>query len=169
LAKLPGTGPMRSTRTTTAAEPLLPVHLDHKVVGVQYLAAMLVYFFVAGLFALVIRSELLSPTRHLLAPETYVEVVGEHGTMMMMMMTSAILGPFGNYLIPLMIGARRMAFPRLEALSFWLTPAGVRHPAVRADRRRVPDRLDRLRAAVRPGQDRAGRLPGRFGADGDCR
>jgi cytochrome c oxidase subunit 1 len=97
--------------------------LDHKVVGLQYLAAMLVYFFVAGLFALAIRSELLSPTRHLLAPDRYVEVVGEHGTLMMMMMTSAILGPFGNYLIPLMIGSRRMAFPRLEALSFWLTPA----------------------------------------------
>jgi cytochrome c oxidase subunit I len=97
--------------------------LDHKVVGLQYLAAMLFYFFVAGLFALAIRSELLSPTRHLLAPDKYVEVVGEHGTLMMMMMTSAILGPFGNYLIPLMIGARWMAFPRLEALSFWLTPA----------------------------------------------
>ena len=97
--------------------------LDHKVVGIQYLVAMLFYFFVAGLFALVIRSELLSPTRHLLAPDTYLEIVGEHGTMMMMMMTSAILGPFGNYLIPQMIGSRRMAFPRLEALSFWLTPA----------------------------------------------
>jgi cytochrome c oxidase subunit I len=96
--------------------------LDHKVVGLQYLAAMLVYFFAGGLFALVVRSELLSPTRHLLAPDTYVEVVGEHGTMMMMMMTSLILGPFGNYLIPLMIGSRRMAFPRIEALSFWLTP-----------------------------------------------
>jgi cytochrome c oxidase subunit 1 len=50
-------------------------------------------------------------------------VVGEHGTMMMMMMTSIILGPFGNYLVPLMIGSKRVAFPRLEALSFWLTPA----------------------------------------------
>jgi cytochrome c oxidase subunit 1 len=97
--------------------------LDHKVVGLQYLGAMLFYFFTGGLFALAIRSELLSPTTHLLAPDKYVEVVGEHGTMMMMMMTSAILGPFGNYLIPLMIGSRRMAFPRLEALSFWITPA----------------------------------------------
>jgi cytochrome c oxidase subunit I len=97
--------------------------LDHKVVGVQYLVAMLVYFFVAGLFALAIRTELLSPTRHLLPPNKYLEVVGEHGTMMMMMMTSVILGPFGNYFVPLMIGARRMAFPRMEALSFWLTPA----------------------------------------------
>src|SRR5450755_3539084 len=91
--------------------------LDHKVVGVQYLVAMIGYFLVAGLFAMAIRSELLSPTRHLLQPGTYLEVVGEHGTMMMMMMTSVILGPFGNYLVPLMIGSRRMAYPRLEALS----------------------------------------------------
>jgi len=52
----------------------------------------------------------------------YVEIVGEHGTMMMMLMSSVILGPFGNYLVPLMIGAKRVAFPRVEALSFWLTP-----------------------------------------------
>jgi len=97
--------------------------LDHKVVGVQYLVGMLFYFFTAGLFALAIRTELLSPTRHILPPGSYLTVVGEHGTMMMMMMTSVILGPFGNYFIPLMIGARRMAFPRLEALSFWITPA----------------------------------------------
>jgi cytochrome c oxidase subunit 1 len=103
--------------------PYFRYTLDHKVVGVQYLFAMIAYFVMAGLFALVIRSELLSATRHLLAPDKYLEVVGEHGTMMMMMMTSAILGPFGNYLVPLMIGARRMAYPRLEALSFWLTPA----------------------------------------------
>ena len=43
--------------------------------------------------------------------------------MMMMLMTSVILGPFGNYLVPLMIGSKRVAFPRLEALAFWLTPA----------------------------------------------
>ena len=70
-----------------------------------------------------IRAELLSPSYHVLSPGTYVEVVGEHGTMMMMMMTSVILGPFGNYLVPLMIGSKRVAFPRLEALSFWITPA----------------------------------------------
>ena len=103
--------------------PYFRYTLDHKVVGVQYLVGMLVYFLTAGLFALMIRSELLSPTRHLLAPDKYIEVVGVHGTMMMMMMTSAILGPFGNYFVPLMIGSRRMAYPRLEALSFWLTPA----------------------------------------------
>jgi cytochrome c oxidase subunit I len=70
---------------------------DHKVVGIQYLVGMLIYFC------------------------TYLEIVGEHGVMMMMLMTSVILGPFGNYLVPLMIGSKRVAYPRLEALSFWLT------------------------------------------------
>jgi cytochrome c oxidase subunit I len=96
--------------------------LDHKVVGIQYLVGMLIYFCTAGLFAMAIRSELLSPTYHLFSSSAYVEIVGEHGTMMMMLMTSVILGPFGNYLVPLMIGSKRVAFPRIEALSFWLTP-----------------------------------------------
>jgi cytochrome c oxidase subunit I len=96
--------------------------LDHKVVGIQYLVGMIIYFCTAGLFAMAIRAELLSPTYHLFNAGTYIEIVGEHGTMMMMLMTSVILGPFGNYLVPLMIGSKRVAFPRIEALSFWLTP-----------------------------------------------
>jgi cytochrome c oxidase subunit I len=96
--------------------------LDHKVVGLQYLIGMLVYFFTGGLLAIGIRTELLSPSYHVMSPTMYLEVVGEHGTMMMMMMTSVVVGPFGNYLVPIMIGSKRVAFPRLEALSFWLTP-----------------------------------------------
>jgi cytochrome c oxidase subunit I len=96
--------------------------LDHKVVGIQYLFAMIGYFLTGGLFAMAIRAELLSPSYHLLTPSAYLEVVGEHGTMMMMMMTSVVMGPLGNYLVPLMIGSKRVAFPRIEALSFWLTP-----------------------------------------------
>jgi len=96
--------------------------LDHKVVGIQYLVGMIIYFCTAGLFAMAIRAELLSPTYHVFSSSTYIEIVGEHGTMMMMLMTSVVLGPFGNYLVPLMIGSKRVAFPRLEALSFWLTP-----------------------------------------------
>ena len=53
----------------------------------------------------------------------YLTLVGVHGTMMMGMMTSGILGPFANYFVPMMIGARRMAFPRIEALTFWLLMA----------------------------------------------
>ena len=72
--------------------------LDHKVVGIQYLFGMIAYFLTGGLFAMAIRSELLSPTYHIIGPNQYLMVVGEHGTMMMMMMSSVILGPFGNYL-----------------------------------------------------------------------
>src|SRR2546430_1666708 len=97
--------------------------LDHKVVGIQYLFGMITYFLTGGLFAMAIRTELLSPTYHIMSSTSYLMVVGEHGTMMMMMMSSVVLGPFGQYLLPLMIGSKRMAFPRLEALSFWLTPA----------------------------------------------
>ena len=97
--------------------------LDNKVVGIQYLFGMLFYFFTAGLLALGIRTELLSPTNHIWGPATYLEIVGEHGTMMMMMMTSVVMGPFGNYLVPLMIGSKRVAFPRIEAAAFWFTPA----------------------------------------------
>jgi cytochrome c oxidase subunit I len=96
---------------------------DHKVVGIQYLVGMIIYFCTAGLLAMGIRTELLSPVHHVFSSAVYAEIVGEHGTMMMMLMTSVILGPFGNYLIPLMIGSKRVAYPRLEALSFWLTPA----------------------------------------------
>ncbi len=97
--------------------------LDHKVVGIQYLFGMIGYFLTGGLFAMAIRSELLSPSYHLIGPNQYLMVVGEHGTMMMMMMSSVILGPFGQYFGPLLIGSKRVAYPRLEALGFWLTPA----------------------------------------------
>jgi cytochrome c oxidase subunit I len=96
--------------------------LDHKVVGIQYLFGMITYFLTGGLFAMAIRTELLSPTYHVLSASAYLMVVGEHSTMMMMMMSSVILGPFGQYFAPLMIGSKRMAFPRIEALGFWLTP-----------------------------------------------
>src|SRR5262249_29220711 len=97
--------------------------LDHKVVGIQYLFGMIAYFLTGGLFAMAIRTELLSPTHHNLSANAYLMVVGEHGTMMIMMMSSVILGPFGQYFAPLLIGSKRMAFPRIEALGFWLTPA----------------------------------------------
>ena len=96
--------------------------LDHKVVGIQYLFGMIVYFLTGGLFAMAIRTELLSPTNHIMSASSYLMVVGEHSTMMMMMMSSVVLGPFGQYFAPIMIGSKRMAFPRIEALGFWLTP-----------------------------------------------
>ena len=96
---------------------------DHKVVGIQYLFGIGLFFFIAGLNAMLIRAELLRPSPQLFNAGNYLTLVGLHGTMMMGMMTSGILGPFGNYFVPLMIGSRRMAFPRVEALTFWLLMA----------------------------------------------
>ncbi|MGP0032865.1 MAG: cbb3-type cytochrome c oxidase subunit I [Acidimicrobiales bacterium] len=97
---------------------------DHKVVGMQYLVGVLLFLFTGGLLAMGIRTELLSPTSHVFGPGTYIAIVGEHGTIMMMMASSAVVGPLGNWLVPLMIGSRRMAFPRVEAFSFWIFMAG---------------------------------------------
>jgi cytochrome c oxidase subunit 1 len=96
---------------------------DHKVVGIQYLIGIGAFIFIGGLNAMLIRFELLRPTHLAWNGNNYLTLVSIHGTMMMGMMTSGILGPFANYFVPLMIGARRMAFPRIEALTFWLLMA----------------------------------------------
>ena len=99
---------------------------DHKVVAIQYIVGVGFFFLIAGINAMMIRTELLQPNVHAFGPNQYLSLVGLHGAMMMGMMTSVILGPLGNWLVPLMIGSRRMAFPRIEALSFWiLMAAGV--------------------------------------------
>ncbi len=99
---------------------------DHKVVGMQYLVGIGFFFAVGGLNAMLIRTELLSPSHHIFGPNQYLTLVGEHGALMMGMITSGILGPFANYFVPLMIGSRRMAFPRIESFTFWvLMAAGV--------------------------------------------
>ena len=96
---------------------------DHKVVGIQYMVGIGLFFFIAGLNAMLIRTQLLHPVPTFVGPNQYLSLVGMHGSMMMGMMTSGILGPFANYFVPIMIGARRMAFPRIEALTFWLLMA----------------------------------------------
>jgi cytochrome c oxidase subunit 1 len=98
--------------------------MDHKVVGLQYIVGVLLFLFTGGLLAMAIRTELLNPTTHVFGPGTYIEIVSEHGTIMMMMASSLVVGPLGNYFVPLMIGARRTAFPRIEAFSFWVFMAG---------------------------------------------
>ena len=90
---------------------------DHKVVGWQYAVGVLLFLFTGGLLAMLIRTELLSPTSHVFGPGTYIAIVSEHGTMMMMMASSAVVGTLGNGLVPLMIGARRMAYPRAPSPS----------------------------------------------------
>src|SRR5438876_2236547 len=96
--------------------------LDHKVIGIQYFFGVGFFFFIGGLNAMLMRTELLTPNEKAWPAGQYISLVGLHGTMMIMMTSAFIVGPFGNYFVPLMIGARRMAFPRIEALTFWLTP-----------------------------------------------
>jgi cytochrome c oxidase subunit 1/cytochrome c oxidase subunit I+III len=95
--------------------------VDHKRIGLLYLGATAVFFGAGGVEAMIMRSQLATPNEHLVSPSTYDELFTTHGvTMIFLFVIPMSLGAFGNYLVPLMIGARDMAFPRLNALSFWL-------------------------------------------------
>ncbi|MGH2849725.1 MAG: cytochrome c oxidase subunit I [Solirubrobacteraceae bacterium] len=98
---------------------------DHKVVAKQYMVGIGLFFFVGGINAMLIRTELLQPNVHVFGANQYLTLVGLHGSMMMGIMTSGVLGPLANWLVPLMIGSRRMAFPRIESFTFWLLMAGA--------------------------------------------
>lgn len=93
---------------------------DHKVVGMQYLATTLFLFFVGSMGAFMIRLEQSRPGAVFFTPSTYNTIVGMHGIIMIVASVIMITGPFGNFIVPIMIGARDMAFPRLNALSYWL-------------------------------------------------
>jgi cytochrome c oxidase subunit I+III len=94
---------------------------DHKRIGLMYLAASLTFFAAGGAEALTMRTQLAQPNERVLSPETYNQFLTMHGvTMIFFFVIPLSIGFFGNYLVPLMIGARDMAFPRLNALSFWL-------------------------------------------------
>ncbi len=96
--------------------------LDHKVIGMQYFVVIIAFLFIGGLGAMFIRAELLQPAPSVASAESYLTLVGLHSVLMIFMASAAIIGPFGNYFVPIMIGSRGMAFPRLEALTFWLLP-----------------------------------------------
>ena len=98
---------------------------DHKVVGLQYLVMALVLLGFGGFFAMFIRTELGVTWSEVFDPNFYNSIVGTHGIVMIIAMIIVIAGPLGNFIMPLMIGARDMAFPRLNALSFWLLFAAV--------------------------------------------
>ena len=98
---------------------------DHKVVGIQYLVTTMVIFFIGGVLAMLIRTNLGHAGGGWLQPQTYNAIVGTHGIIMIVGTIIMITGPFGNFIMPIMIGARDMAFPRLNALSFWLIVAAI--------------------------------------------
>ncbi|MBA3922950.1 MAG: cytochrome c oxidase subunit I [Nostocaceae cyanobacterium] len=95
---------------------------DHKVIGIQYMVTSFVFFLIAGLFSMLMRAELLTPELNLLSRPLYNGLFTLHGTMMIFLWIIPCLVGLANYLVPLMIGARDMAFPRLNAIAFWLIP-----------------------------------------------
>ena len=114
------------------AEPVYPANwkqgrvaswlttVDHKRIGILYIGTALVFFAVGGVLALLMRAQLATPNEHFLTKDTYDSTMTMHGTTMIFLVVVPILAGFGNFLVPLMIGARDMAFPRLNAFSYWM-------------------------------------------------
>ncbi|HWB21792.1 MAG TPA: cytochrome c oxidase subunit I [Gaiellaceae bacterium] len=94
--------------------------VDHKRIGIRYLVTASVFFLLAGCDALVMRVQLAGPNERLLSPESYDQLFTMHGTTMIFLFITPMLSGFGNYFVPLQLGARDMAFPRLNALSYWV-------------------------------------------------
>ncbi|MGZ6174949.1 MAG: cytochrome c oxidase subunit I, partial [Candidatus Binataceae bacterium] len=94
--------------------------VDHKQLGIMYLLGAFIFFLVAGVLALLMRVQLAVPNNHFLSPQMYNQFFTMHGTTMIFLVVVPLLVGFATYMVPLMIGARDMAFPRLNALSFWV-------------------------------------------------
>ena len=94
--------------------------VDHKRIGILYIVTSFFFFFAAGVMALLMRLQLAQANNDIITREDYNQLFTIHGTAMIFLFVVPILAGFGNYLVPLMIGARDMAFPRLNAMSYWL-------------------------------------------------
>lgn len=94
--------------------------VDHKRIGVMYFMASFAFFFIGGIEALLIRLQLIGPEREFISAEFYNQLFTMHGTTMVFLVAMPMAVAFFNYVVPLQIGARDVAFPRLNALSFWV-------------------------------------------------
>ncbi|MCT2302678.1 cytochrome c oxidase subunit I, partial [Dietzia cinnamea] len=97
---------------------------DHKMLGIMYIVSCFIFFFIGGLMALLIRAELFFPGMQFLSNEQFNQLFTMHGTVMLLLYGTPIVVGFANYIMPLQIGAPDVAFPRLNALGFWLFSAG---------------------------------------------
>src|SRR5437879_4125294 len=100
------------------------ITVDHKKLGLMYIGYALVMLVIGGIEATIMRIQLAVPHAHFVSPQVFNRMFTMHGTTMIFFVAMPILFGFANYLVPLMIGARDMAFPRLNAWSFWLTALG---------------------------------------------
>ncbi len=98
--------------------------VDHKRIGILYIGTAMLFYVIAGIQALVMRLQLAAPENALISPSAYSQLFTMHGTTMIFLMGMPMLIGFANYLVPLMIGARDMAFPRLNAMTYWLVLFG---------------------------------------------
>ena len=98
--------------------------VDHKKIGLMYIAYALIFLVIGGFEALLMRIQLAVPNNHFVSPQVFNRLFTMHGTTMVFFMGMPMLFGFANYLVPLMIGARDMAFPRLNAFSFWVSAFG---------------------------------------------
>ena len=94
--------------------------VDHKRIGILYIFTSLAFFVIGGVMALMMRTQLARPENEIFSRESYNELFTMHGTIMIFLVVVPIWAGLANYIVPLMIGARDMAFPRLNALSYWL-------------------------------------------------
>ncbi len=117
---------VKTSRSTVALQVLHDwvTTVDHKKIGLMYIGSALIFLVVAGIEAILMRIQLAVPNNTAISPEAFNRLFTMHGTTMVFFVGMPILFGFGNYLIPLMIGARDMAFPRLNAFSFWCTLFG---------------------------------------------
>jgi cytochrome c oxidase subunit I len=98
---------------------------DHKKIGVLYVTTAFSMFLIGGIMALFIRTELAVPGLQFVDPETYNQLFTLHGTTMIFLFVMPMMTGLGNYIVPLQIGAADMAFPRINALSYWMVPLGA--------------------------------------------
>ena len=110
-----------ASRSWTAVLHEWVTTVDHKKIGIMYVVMAVVFLVIAGSEAVLMRWQLFSPGKTLLSPDVFNQLFTLHGTTMVFFMGMPILIGIGNYLVPLMIGARDMAFPRLNAMGFWAT------------------------------------------------
>ena len=99
--------------------------VDHKKIAIMYLWTTFAFFVVGGCLALLVRTQLAIPANTFLKPQVYNQVFTMHGTTMIFLFVIPMWSGFGNYFVPLQIGARDMAFPRINAFSYWLIPLGA--------------------------------------------
>ncbi len=99
--------------------------VDHKRIGILYGATAFIFFLLGGLEALLMRIQLARPEQHVVSPETFNQLFTMHGTTMIFLVVMPLSAAFFNFLIPLQIGARDVAFPRLNAFSYWVFLAGA--------------------------------------------